>query len=282
MRVARSRATALLLGRRHGVVGRRRGARSRRVRKHMHLGHPGLRENLPRALERALVLAREADDHVARQVEVRRAARAGGGTSRRCSAGPWRAARRRLRTEAARAGGERRSASRERANELVVHVVHLDRGEPEAPQPRRGSRLANEPGQRIAALAVAVAAEVDPGQDNLPVPLVDPPPHLSQHRLGAAAPGRPTDERDDTEVAREAASVLDAHECANAVETSVGLHAADRPDVASDEGWSLLAPPPDDDDVLGQAGEPVAREVRAAAGHEDTSVRAGRARGRLP
>ena len=62
--------------------------------------------------ERALVLGREADDHVGREVEVARAARCGSGTARSCSGVPSRAARRRRPTAAGREGAARRRASR--------------------------------------------------------------------------------------------------------------------------------------------------------------------------
>ena len=91
--------------------------------------------------------------------------------------------------------------------------------------------------------------------------------------LGAAAARRAAHERDDAEVARERAAVLDLHERAHAVEPRVGLDAADRTDVAGDERGGLLAALRDDDDVLGQAGERVAAEVRAAAGDVDAAVR---------
>ena len=102
-----------------------------------------------------------------------------------------------------------------------------------------------------------------------------------EHRLGAAAPRGAAHERDHAEVAREAAAVLHLDERAHAVEPSVRLDAADRADVAGDERRRLLAPPRDDDDVLGQPGERVAGEVRAAAGDVDAPMRARGARRRL-
>ena len=63
----------LLLLRRDSVaelLGAR--ARSGRVREHVHAADPGLRDGVQRALERRLVLGREADDHVGREVDVRR------------------------------------------------------------------------------------------------------------------------------------------------------------------------------------------------------------------
>ena len=80
-------------------------------------------------------------------------------------------------------------------------------------------------------------------------------------------------ERDHAEVAREAAAVLHLDERAHAVEPRVGLDAADRADVAGDERRRLLAALRDDDDVLGQAGERVRGEVRAAARDVDAAVR---------
>ena len=99
-----------------------------------------------------------------------------------------------------------------------------------------GSRagLADEPRQRVAGLAVAEAAEVDAGEDDLAVALRDAALDLAEHRVGAAAARRPADERDHAEGAREAAAVLDLHERARPVEPRVGLDAADRADVAGD------------------------------------------------
>src|SRR5919197_2787283 len=110
----------------------------------------------------------------------------------------------------------------------------------------------HEARERVARLAVAIAAEVDARQDDLAVPLLDTAPHLTEDGRGAAASRRPAHERDDTEGAREAAPVLDFYEGADAVEAGVGLDAADRPDVARDELGRLFAPTRDDDDVFGQ------------------------------
>src|SRR5919197_4475105 len=110
----------------------------------------------------------------------------------------------------------------------------------------------HEARERVARFAVAIAAEVDARQDDLAVPWLDPAPHLTEDRRGAAASRRPAHERDDTEGAGEAAPVLDFHERADAVEAGVGLNAADRPDVSRDELGRLFAPARDDDDVLRQ------------------------------
>ena len=172
--------------------------------------------------------------------------------------------------------------SRSAAIKRVVDVVDLDRREPQALETRRRARRADEARQVVAGVAVAVAAEVDPGQDDLTVALRDPARDLVQHRVRAAAARRAAHERDDAEVARERAAVLHLHERAHAVEPRVRLHAADRADLAGDEGRRLLAPPRDDDDVLGQPGERRAREIGAAARHENLPVRARCARGFLP
>ena len=165
----------------------------------------------------------------------------------------------------------------QRADELVVDVVDLDRGEAEPLEAGRRAGLADEPRQAVAGGAVAVAAEVDPGEDDLAVALRDAAADLAEHRLGGAAARGAAHERDDAEAARERAAVLHLDEGANAVEAGVGLHAADRADVARDELRRLLAPARDHDDVVGQPGERVAGEVRAAAGDVDAPVRARRA-----
>ena len=102
-------------------------------------------------------------------------------------------------------------------------------------------------------------------------PCVDAAPDLGEHGVRAAAARGAAHERDDAEAAREAAAVLHLDERAHAVEPRVGLHAADRADVAGDERRRLLAAPGDDDDVLRQAGEGVGGEVRAAAGDVDAA-----------
>ena len=76
----------------------------------------------------------------------------------------------------------RPSASRAaRRRSAFGQVVDLDRREPQPREPGRRARLAHQPRQVVAGLAVAVAAEVDPGQNDLAVPLVDAPPHLGEH-----------------------------------------------------------------------------------------------------
>ena len=220
--------------------------------------------------ERGLVLGREADDHVARQVEL------GGERLEPAQVGRGRvaAAHRaqhavvaRLQRHVEMARGGRRLA--QRGDELVAHVVDLDRAEPQAVEPGRRAGLAHEPRQVVAGVAVAEAAEVDPGEDDLAVALLDAAADLAEHRVGAPAARRAAHERDHAEVAGERAAVLDLHERANAVEPRVGLDAADRADVAGDERRRLLGAPRDDGDVRRQARERVPREVRGAAGHVD-------------
>ena len=87
--------------------------------------------------------------------------------------------------------------------------------------------------------------------------LRDAPADLAEHRVGAAAARGAADERDHAERARERAAVLDLHERAHAVEPRVGLHAADRADVAGDRLDRLLDLARDDGDVRGQPGEGV-------------------------
>ena len=168
----------------------------------------------------------------------------------------------------------------QRADELVVDVVDLDRGEAESFEPRCRAGLPDEPRQAIAGGAVAVAAEVDPGEDDLAVALGDAAADLAEHGLGRAAARGAAHERDDAEAACERAAVLHLDEGANAVEAGIRLHAADRTDVARDELRRLLAAARDHDDVLGQPGERVPGEVRAAARDVHAAVGARRA-GRL-
>ena len=160
-------------------------------------------------------------------------------------------------------------------------MVDLDRREPQALEPRGLADLADEPRERVAGPAVAKAPEVDPGEHDLAVPLRDAAPDLAKHRVGGAASGAAADERDDAEVAREAAAVLDLHERPDPLEPGVVLHAAERAEVGGDRRRRLLAAAPNDDDVRRQAGEVVAFEVRAAAGDVHALVRARRTRGRL-
>ena len=151
----------------------------------------------------------------------------------------------------------------QRGDELVVDVVDLDRGEAQPLEPRRRARLAHEARQAVAGRAVAVAAEVDPGEHDLAVALLDAAPDLGEHGVGAAAARGAAHERDHAEGAREAAAVLHLDERAHAVEPRVGLDAADRADVARDERGRLLAAARDDHDVL-RAGPANASAARFA------------------
>ena len=169
----------------------------------------------------------------------------------------------------------------QRGDQRVVHVVDLDRGEAEPLEPGRRSRLAHEARQVVAGGAVAVAAEVDPGQHDLAVALLDAAADLGEHRIGAAAARGAAHERDHAERAGEAAAVLHLDERADAVEARIRLDAADRADVACDVARRLLAPSRDDDDVVRKPGERIGGEVRSAAGDVDAPVRARRARGFL-
>ena len=169
----------------------------------------------------------------------------------------------------------------ERRGQLVVDVVHLDRGEPEPFDARERACLADEPREGVAGLAVAEAAEVDAGEDDLTVPLLDAPADLREHGRRGPAPGRATHLRDHAEGAGEGAAVLDPDERPPAVELVLGRDAPDGTDVCRDEPRCVVAGARGDDDVLGRAGER-AFEARRAARHVD---RPGRARGpccRLP
>src|SRR6476661_7970883 len=130
----------------------------------------------------------------------------------------------------------------QRVNEILVDVIDLDRGEAQALEPRRRARLPDEPREAIAGGAVAVAAEVDPREDDLAVALANAAADLPEHGLGRAAARGASHQRDDAETAAERAAVLDLDEGANAIETRIRLHTADRADVARDELRRLLAP----------------------------------------
>ena len=181
------------------------------------------RDDAQRVRERALVLGREADDDVGGEVEVGQIARAGAGTSRRCSGGPSRAARRRRPTAAARGDGARRSASRaaRRRARRSTWLISIDERRRRA-RPGRLAGRADEPRERVARVAVAEAAEVDAREHDL---ACGPARRAAGSRASTAsaraAARAAADERDHAEVAREAAAVLDLHERANALEPRV-------------------------------------------------------------
>src|SRR5919197_836259 len=102
--------------------------------------------------------------------------------------------------------------------------------------------------------------------------LRDAPPDLGEDRSGAPAPRSTPDERDDTEVAREAAAVLDLDEGADAIKPGVRADTADRAHVAGHEGGGLLARPRHDRDVGRHPGERLTRQVGAAARDVDARV----------
>ena len=241
MRVGAQLSAAALLHRcRHGILGGSRGPGPRRVREDMHLRHTRGSEHTARLLEGLLVLGRKADDHVGRQVEVReRLESPEVGRGRVAPThGAQHAVVARLQRNVQVPGDGRRLP--QRSHELVAHVVDLDRRQAQTLQTRRRADLAHEPRQRVAALTIAEAAEVDAREHDLPMALLDPSADLPQDRAGAAASRRPAHERDHAELAREAATVLDADKSADAVEPRIGLNASDRADVARDERRSLL------------------------------------------
>ena len=161
-------------------------------------------------------------------------------------------------------------------------MVDLDRGQPQPGDARDASGLADQARERVPGGAVPVAAEVDPRQDDLAVPLIDAALDLGEHGRRGPAARFAADERHDAERAGEAAAVLHLHERADAVDAGIGLNAADRPDRVGDEVGSCLAPPPDDGDVVGKPREAVRGQVGAAAGDEDAPMGARRARCGVP
>ena len=156
----------------------------------------------------------------------------------------------------------------QRGDERVVDVVDLDRGEAEPIEARRRAGLAHEPRQVVARFTVAEAAEVDPGQHDLAVALLDAAADLAQHGGGGTAARGAANERDHAEAARERAAVLDPDEGADAFEPRVGLNAADRADITGDERRALLGRAGDDSDVrrAGRRGLPGGGSRRSRSG----------------
>src|SRR2546425_11982588 len=106
-------------------------------------------------------------------------------------------------------------------------MVDLDRRQPETREARRRSCLPNEPRERVTRFSIAITAEVDSGQHDLYVPLDDSSSNLFEDCRSRPAARRTSHERDDAEVAREAAAVLNLHEGPHALQPRIGLNAAD-------------------------------------------------------
>ena len=136
-------------------------------------------------------------------------------------------------------------------------------------------------GSVIPGLAVAEAAEVDAGEDDLAVALLDPALDLREDRGDPAATRCAAHERDDAERARERAAVLDLHECARPLEPRIGLDAGDSADVSRDGVRYVLARPRDDSDVRRYPFE-CGPQVRRAPRDVDAAVRPRGARHGLP
>ena len=269
----------------HGVARGGLRARPRRVREDVHLRRcRASRDDVAAFAERGLVLGGEADDHVGREVEVRRAARAGAGTSDAGSGGPSRAARRRRRTGAARAGGGAtagvsRSAATRSSSTWLTSIDERRR----RASPGISPSLADEARQRVARLAVAEAAEVDPGEDDLAVALRDAAPRISPSTASAAAAARAAaDERDRRRSCTRSCSRPGSSR------TRARGRGARRPGRSRSRRRRRRRRPASPRSrrattttFPGRPAERVAVEVRAAAGHVDAPVRARRARGRL-
>ena len=238
----------------------------------MQLGQPRSADGLERALERGIVLGREADDHVGGEVEV----------GQRLQLPQVRvdrvAARHRLQ-DAVVAGLERDVQVRpdhrrlsQCGHELVVDMVDLDRRETQPLDALDRTGRSDQVGEPHPGGAVAEAAEIDAGEDDLAVALRHPLPDLAEDGLGAPRAGRAAHERDHAERARERAAVLDLHEGANAVELRLGLNTADRTDVAGHGLDCLLDLARNDGDVRGKPREGGLGEPGTAAGHVHAGV----------
>ena len=211
----------------------------------MHLRDPGRCDGRHRLLEGALVLGREADDHVGRQVEVLERLDPGAVLPDRVAAAhrPEHAVVTRLQRDVEMARHDRRLAHR--PDQVGRDVVDLDRREPKPLEPVDRARRPDQPGQRQPRAPVAEAAEVDAREHDLTMSLPDTPADLGEHRLGRAAARGAADERDHAERAGERAAVLDPDEGADTLEAVVGLDAADRADLGRDGVGDLLASPRD-------------------------------------
>jgi hypothetical protein len=241
------------------------------------LRDPGLLDETERPRERLLVLAREADDHVRREIEVRERLQLGevlwGGVAAAHRVEHAVVARLERDVQVCRD----RFRLTQRGDELAGYVIDLDRREPKPLDPRDRPYLPHEAGKREPRLTVAEAAEVDSRENDLTMTLQDAPPGLGEDRAGLPAPRSSAHERDHAEGAREGAAVLDLHERTGPFESRLGLRAANCAHVACDDTGSLLARARDHDHVLRRPCED-ALEVRAAASHVHATMRAGGAR----
>jgi hypothetical protein len=219
---------------------------------------------------------READDHVRRQVEARERA------SRRsnCDALYRRPIARRTPSSPDCSGtwrcGETVGVSREPSTSASsTWLTSID--ESRRRSTPGASRLADEPGERVAGGAVAEAAEVHAGQDDLAMPCAArrriSPSTASAVRLRVAR-GR----GDHTEGARERAPVLDLDERAHPIEPVLGVDAADRADVAATKA-AASRPSSRDDDVRPASPKAPSRFEAQPVTYTD---RAERARARQP
>ena len=240
----------------------------------MQLRNSCLFDRRQRALERALVLRREADDDVGREVEVD--ADGFDATQERRGRVPTSHVAQNIvipRLERdVQVPGHSRSLP-QRGGQPLVEVVDLDRREPEPAETRGRSGLAHEARQVVAGRPVAIAPEVDARQDNLGVALVDASANLPQDGGSGAATRRAANERDHAEVAREAAAVLHLDEGAHALEPRIAVNAPDRADIARHELRRLLTRPGNHPHVGRHPGESIAGEIGAAARHVHARMR---------
>src|SRR5919201_1570579 len=178
--------------RRNGIACFRHRAGTRRVWENVHLRDPGFRHDGKRVAERPLVLAREADDDVRRQVELVLE------RSDPLAVLARAVAPRHIAQDAVVARLQRdmqvlgdRGRLTQRSNERVIDVVDLDRREPETREARRGGGVPDELRQAVTERTVPIAAEVDPGEHDLTVTLRNASVDLAQNRFGGAAPRLP-------------------------------------------------------------------------------------------
>ena len=248
----------------------------------MHLRDAGVRHGSHRARERTVVLRREADDHVGREVEVLERLDPRTVLPDRVAPAhlPEDGVVTRLQGDVQVTRHDRRLAHG--LDQVDRDVIDLDRGEAEPREALDLARRPDQPRQRQPGAAIAETAEIDAGEHDLSVALGDPSPDLCEDCSRRAASRRAADEGDDAEGARERAAVLDLDEGADAVEPVLGPDTAERADIPGHGVGDLLAPPGDDANVRGHPGERLGREIRGAPGDVDAGVAPGRPSRGLP
>ena len=182
----------------------------------MHAADTGLLDQLEGPLEGLVVLVGEAHDHVGRDVDVRdRVAQPGDRLE--VFPGVVVAAHRRQHPVVARLQRHVQvrahlRLARQRLQDRVAHVDHLDRGDPHPLHPGDPGRAHQQLAEVEAGGGVAVVADADPRHHDLALVLLHAAAHLVEDRRGRARAGAPAHGRDDAVGAVAVTPVLDLHE----------------------------------------------------------------------